>query len=214
MIALIKCHLQLTTIVQMKNQHDRILQTAGSLFAQSGIRSNTMDNLARHCGVSKNVLYEYFANKETLVRNVVEILISGIEQRLRISACIAPNAAMEMVNHFRHVQDYCGYLTPRFIWDLKKYHPDEYKLLQQLKNDKVVPFISQNLIRGMEEGIYRSDINTDLVSWLYPWQLENVFEKEWLYPHNRGELVRCINCLFLRGILNAKGDKLLPNTQE
>lgn len=198
----------------MKNQHTHIIQTAGSLFAQSGIRSNTMDDIARHCGVSKNVLYEHFTNKETLVRKVVEMLINSIEQHLRISAGIAPNAAMEMINHFRHVQDYSCQLTPRFIWDLKKYYPDEYKLLQQLKDDKVVPFINQNLERGMAEGIYHSDINTDLVSWIYPWQLEKAFEKEFLYPHSRGELVRCVNSLFLRGILNAKGDKLLPHIQD
>lgn len=198
----------------MKNQHTHIIQTAGSLFAQSGIRSNTMDDIAKQCNVSKNVLYEHFSNKAAVVKKVVEVLISGIEQHLRISACIAPNAAMEMINHFRYVQDYCSQLTPRFIWDLKKYYPDEYKLLQQLKDDKVVPFIKQNLARGIAEGIYRSDINTILVSWLYLWQIENAFETALLYTHSRGELVRCINCLFLRGILNAKGDKLLPVTQE
>lgn len=214
MTMLIKCHLGLTTIVRMKNQHAHIIQTAGSLFAQSGIRSNTTDDIAKHCGVSKNRLYEYFSNKDALVRKVVEVLISSIEQHLRISACIAPNAAMEMINYFRHVQDHCSQLTPRFIWDLKKYYPDEYKLLQQLKDDKVVPFIKQNLERGIAEGIYHSDINTNLVGWLYPWQLENAFEAELIYTHSRGELVRCINCLFLRGILNAKGDKLLPHTQQ
>jgi AcrR family transcriptional regulator len=195
----------------VKNQQTHIIQTAGLLFAQSGIKSNTMDDIAKHCHVSKNVLYEHFANKAAVVRQVVEGLISGIEQHIRISPSIAPNAAIEMMNHFRHVQEYCSQLTPRLIWDLKKHYPDEYKLLQQLKDNKVVPFISQNLLRGIEEGIYRSDINTNLVSWLYPWQLENSFEKELLYAHNRRELLQSINCLFLRGILSVKGHKLLLN---
>jgi AcrR family transcriptional regulator len=203
--------LKSATIAQMKNQQTHIIQTAGLLFAQSGIRSNTMDDIARQCGVSKKVLYEHFANKAAVVRKVVEVVISGIEQHIRISAGIAPNAAMEMMNHFRHVQEYCSQLTPRFIWDLKKRYPEEYGLLQRLKDEKVVPFIGQNLLRGIEEGIYRSDINMNLASWLYSWQLENCFEKELPYAHSRGELLKCINCLFLRGILSAKGHKLLLN---
>ena len=45
----------------------RIIAEASALFAKSGIKRLTMDDLAKHIGISKRTIYEHFKNKEELL---------------------------------------------------------------------------------------------------------------------------------------------------
>ncbi|MGB5929410.1 MAG: TetR/AcrR family transcriptional regulator, partial [Cyclobacteriaceae bacterium] len=51
---------------------DKIIHTAESLFLQYGIRSVTMDDIAKELGISKKTIYQYFSDKEEIVCNVTE----------------------------------------------------------------------------------------------------------------------------------------------
>ncbi|MDR1913421.1 MAG: TetR/AcrR family transcriptional regulator, partial [Clostridiales bacterium] len=41
--------------------------TAFDLFSQYGIKSVSMDDIARNAAISKRTLYEFFGDKETLL---------------------------------------------------------------------------------------------------------------------------------------------------
>ena len=49
---------------------DKILKGAEELFMRYGIRSISMDDIARHLTVSKKTLYQHFADKDDLVLSV------------------------------------------------------------------------------------------------------------------------------------------------
>ena len=51
---------------------EQIINTAFDLFSQYGIKSVSMDDVAKAAGISKRTLYESFEDKETL-------LIEGID---------------------------------------------------------------------------------------------------------------------------------------
>ena len=46
---------------------DKILAGSEALFMKYGIRSVSMDDIARHLAVSKKTLYQHFADKDELV---------------------------------------------------------------------------------------------------------------------------------------------------
>src|SRR5664279_5265812 len=48
-----------------------ILEQVRKLYHRYGIKSVTMDDVAKHLCISKKTLYEFFTDKEDLVRNVV-----------------------------------------------------------------------------------------------------------------------------------------------
>ena len=50
-----------------------ILEQVRRLYYRYGIKSVTMDDVAKHLNISKKTLYQYFADKEDLVRNIVEL---------------------------------------------------------------------------------------------------------------------------------------------
>ena len=70
----------------------RIAMAAGKLFEAKGIKTTTMDEIAKEAGYSKATLYVYFQNKEEIVGYLVlhsmvtlkEYLASALESRKNI----------------------------------------------------------------------------------------------------------------------------------
>ncbi|MGL5317339.1 MAG: TetR/AcrR family transcriptional regulator, partial [Bacteroidales bacterium] len=52
---------------------DRIIEVSFEQFALNGIKSVTMDEIARNMGISKRTLYENFKDKESLVRACIAL---------------------------------------------------------------------------------------------------------------------------------------------
>jgi AcrR family transcriptional regulator len=50
---------------------ERILIHANEMFMQYGLKSVSMDDIASRLGMSKKTIYQYFADKEGLVKEVV-----------------------------------------------------------------------------------------------------------------------------------------------
>ncbi len=53
-------------------QRDTILNTAADTFAQVGYASATMAQIAARCGVSKSLLYHYYASKDTILYDLLD----------------------------------------------------------------------------------------------------------------------------------------------
>ena len=69
---------------------EKILNGAVGLFMKYGLRSISMDDLARHLSVSKKTLYQHFADKEDLITIV---LSAHIESNRKQYEAIAENSA-------------------------------------------------------------------------------------------------------------------------
>jgi hypothetical protein len=62
-----------------------------------------------------------------------------------------------------------------------------------------MPFIQRCLQRGIEEEVFRPDIDKTNVAWLYCWQLQNVLEGDIFLPDQK-KVISGINDLFLYSI--------------
>jgi AcrR family transcriptional regulator len=51
-----------------------ITQTAYDLFMRYGFKAVTVDEIAKHAGISKKTLYENFSDKDTIVYAVLDII--------------------------------------------------------------------------------------------------------------------------------------------
>lgn len=60
---------------------ERILDAAASLFGQRGITETSTNRIAAEAGVSVGTVYRYFADREVIVEELLERLLSNIEQR-------------------------------------------------------------------------------------------------------------------------------------
>ena len=51
---------------------ERILEEAERLFWKYGVRSVTMEDIARKLGISKKTIYQHFSDKEQILYQVIE----------------------------------------------------------------------------------------------------------------------------------------------
>ncbi|NLZ39487.1 MAG: TetR/AcrR family transcriptional regulator [Firmicutes bacterium] len=59
-----------------------ILETAMKLFAEQGISKTSMNDIAKTAGITKGLVYYYFASKEELVAEVASFIVKEVNQRL------------------------------------------------------------------------------------------------------------------------------------
>jgi AcrR family transcriptional regulator len=180
---------------------------------QNGLHSVSMDDIASLSGISKRTLYENFQSKEMMINMIVNKLISRTSKYIRLCPDISPNAVKEIENFSEHIVGVLGILTPKFITDLKRYYPEAYDLLIDFRDNSIAPYIERCLRRGITEEIFRSDIDIRNAGWFYCWQIQNVLEGD-TSQADVNKIMENTNDLFLHGILNSKGLKLLSMNKQ
>lgn len=60
------------------DKRQAILETAAGLFAATGYDGTAMAEVARACGVSKALLYHYYASKEALLLDILRYHLTGL----------------------------------------------------------------------------------------------------------------------------------------
>lgn len=84
---------------------ETILKAAGPLLLKHGLRSTSMEAIARAAGVAKPTLYAYFADKGAVFTAIAEQIIAGRRSEflgaLGGDGGIAPRAAAALAAHFK-----------------------------------------------------------------------------------------------------------------
>jgi TetR/AcrR family transcriptional regulator, cholesterol catabolism regulator len=150
---------------------EKILYKSFELFKRFGLRSVTMDEVASHCGVSKKTVYQYFHDKEDLVRAVVETMTGEAERHCGTTRPLAQNAVHEIFMAMEMVQNMFSGVNPSMMNDLNKYYSNAAGALRKHKQEFMYNFIKKNLERGIAEGLYRPEINIEIIT---RYQLHNL----------------------------------------
>jgi AcrR family transcriptional regulator len=147
--------------------HERLLRTAESMFMRYGTKSVSMDDISREMGVSKKTLYKYCESKKDLVHQVIQHHHDQEQNLLKELRNTSSNAIEEMVRLNEYVSHMLKSFRPTIIYDLKKYHKSSWELMESLHNRFVYDSLFINLEKGKSEGLYREDVDSDLISRLY-----------------------------------------------
>ena len=193
----------------MKNIQNAIIQKASLLFARRGTQAIAMDDVAQECCISIKTMYLFFESKDDLVTKVVVAQITKTHQYLSIYNGMSPDAITELNNFFGCIEKMLDIFTPAFLRDIKKHLPDAYRLIENFKNESLIPFIHQNISRGINEETYKTDLIKDMAGKIYSWELHKAMEESYALVHSENQLVSNINNFFLQSLVNSKGKKLL-----
>jgi AcrR family transcriptional regulator len=197
----------LVYICSMNEELSNILRRVLGLYRKYGIRSVTMDDVSHELGISKKTLYQYIRDKDELVRKVIDLEISTRHDHMQERFKIDLNAIEELVEIARCVGYMLKGYSPVIEYDLKKYYPDLYVKLREIRRDYMHQFIYGNLKKGKEEGLYRENLDIDIISKLSVSHIDSIFESEvisvpeFLDPRFFFEFF----IYHLRGIANEKG---------
>ena len=178
----------------------KIIENATMLFSKHGTQCISINDISSYCGISKKTIYVYFESKELLIKEIVQMLLAERTETLESIQNISSDPLVEIEHLFDNIQKTIKVLTPLLTREIKQYYPNTYLLFLQFQKKKIQPFVIQNIQRGIHENIYRDDVDCKVVSLLYCWQLQNIYEST-LASMSVNELVNQTNKLFLRGIL-------------
>jgi AcrR family transcriptional regulator len=193
----------------MNDELKTILKKVRQLYRKYGIRSVTMDDVSHELGISKKTLYQFVHDKDDLVHKVVELEISDRQERMNISCSDDKNAIEQLLEIAKCISTMLKDYSAASEYDLKKYYPDLYIQVRDLRRNHVFRFISDNLKKGIEEGLYRNEIKVETVSRLNVALIDNMVDSEVIsIPEFMDPLF--FNEFFIyhiRGIVNSKGLK-------
>jgi AcrR family transcriptional regulator len=184
---------------------------AHELFNRYGIRSVSMDDIAAQLAMSKKTLYQYYADKDELVNAVFDIMLNDNKSQCIECSKIGENAIHEVFVSFDQMQELLTTMNPSVLFDMKKYHPSAFGKFEEFRNNFLYKLIKTNLERGIEEELYRNEIDTDILT---RYRLHTVllsFDPD-VFPSAKSNLVYIEQQLlehFLFGVATSKGEKLI-----
>jgi TetR/AcrR family transcriptional regulator, cholesterol catabolism regulator len=191
----------------MEPKCQEMLQQVTRLFMQYGIRSLTMDDIARHLGISKKTLYQCFEDKAEMVELS---MISHAEREAALVERIhseAPNAIEEMFLIVQQVGQQLQDVHPSILFDLEKYYPKADRVFKDFKQKTIRSVIERNMRDGMAQGLYRDNLNPRIISGMYVGRIDVFFDRELFPPNETNPMQVYIETMryHIRGIASEQG---------
>lgn len=186
-----------------------ILQQSLQLFSQFGIRNVSMDDIAKVTGLSKKTIYQYIRDKDELIYKTFEFELEN--------GC---NATTDIITNYDNALETLIKITewhanrvkstnPVAILEIQKYHPDVWALMIKNNQEHVIPNILRIITKGVEQGYFRENMNTQIVARLHVEKIRIMFDPN-IFPYtkyNLSEVYHTIQDLFIRSIVTNKGLK-------
>lgn len=148
----------------MEEKKKIIIDKAVEMFSRYGIRSVSMDDISGELGYSKKTLYQYFSDKQELVSKAMQFNIAEITNHFSDFKNDMRNAIEQFLCHRKLLLEKLSRYNQVLAFDLKKYFPSIYNDLKGFRREKLYKAHLANLLQGMEEGLYRPDLNAEMVA--------------------------------------------------
>jgi AcrR family transcriptional regulator len=195
----------------MNPEQLEIINRVKEMYFRYGIKSVTMDDVARELSISKKTLYQHFSDKEKLVDVVIEALV--VEKVYLVDKLIkeCPDAISEMVTIHNFMDKMSREHSYAMENDLRKYYPTVHNKILSTKRSKMYSTTSDNILRGQKEGFYRPEVNADIIAKTNVMRFENsmdtcIFTCEEMMTQ---DFINEILNYHVRGIATPKGIKRL-----
>lgn len=176
-----------------------------------GLKSVSMDDIARQLGMSKKTLYQFVSNKEELIGLVMEQNRCRDMEIVLRSAEEATDAIDEFLRNSRYFIKEMREVSPTTLYDLKKYYTRIWEEQMQSHVDEFMEGIAQNIRRGLEEGLYRDNLIPAVIAKFYAQTVMAIADTS-MFPARELPIDRIIHqhaVYHLHGILNKTGRKRL-----
>lgn len=202
--------------MEEQDNKEKLLKGAEDLFMRYGVRSITMDDIARHLGISKKTIYQHFADKDDVVVSVAKSRLEKQRQQFDKVTAESKNSVEEMVKLSYCIKENMRDTNPSVLFDMQKYHQRAWNVWLEFKHKFIRQSVIQSLKRGIDEGYFRADINIDILVTMRLEVVQMAFDNM-IFPRDQFNLTEVQSHLFdhfVYGILTEKGKKLYQKYKE
>lgn len=196
----------------MSDLKNLIKNKATHCFLRFGFRSVTMDDLANQLGISKKTLYQNFTTKEELLHEVLKDKEKERDAKMESFAKSASNPVEMLYGVFQEMLEESEKQSPNYIFDLKKYYHQVWEYFIQKIEKTSIERIKANIKEGKKQGLYRAEINEDIIAGLF-YHNAIMFTEQEMIPSNviqRRTFIKEMLEYHLHGICTDAGRSLIP----
>jgi TetR/AcrR family transcriptional regulator, cholesterol catabolism regulator len=190
-----------------------ILEQVGRLYHRYGVKSVTMDDVASQLGISKKTIYEFFTDKEDLVKQVLLFehdyscgFLHAIEDKKF-------NAIEELFEVYKMINAMLREFNPSMEYDIRKYYPNLFLKIRELRRKRMYESVYNNLNQGKKEGLYRKDLNSKVIAKLHVFRTEILMDND-MFTQEELTSFTMFHEIFvyhLHGILSHEGRSFFEN---
>jgi len=193
---------------------DRIIDISKKLFLQHGFRNVTIDEICRNLNISKKTFYQYFSQKEELIachlasiremhqktylknegneKDVIERFLDDIKFIVKFDVASEGN-----MSRLKNV-----------FYELEKYYPELYSEHNKKMGKIVTNNVSAYLKKGIEEGLFRDDLDVEFMTEFWKLQMKNLYWKLKDTGRSTSDILKFCADVFIRSVANEKGMKI------
>lgn len=189
-------------------QRYHVIDMAGKMFAELGIRAVRMDDVAAALGMSKRTLYEMFADKEELLLEGLKLKEERKGEFVAQVVATADNVLEIVLRLYQHGMDQMKNIHPTLYLDIKKY-PKVADFLKQQK-EQGAENSKKFYQTGIQQGLFRTDINFEIFQFLMDLSMNGFLNsKVMMEKWTLSEVLDTVVRVNMRGICTEKGMRIL-----
>ena len=140
---------------------DKIINKATEMFLKLGFKSVTMDDIACEMCISKKTIYKFFTNKEVLIEEGNNVFHEKINKGMNEIMAKSDNAIQENFNIRNMFVEMFKIADKSPLYQLKKHYPAIYQKVMAQETEICTECFRQNILKGINQGLYRKDIEVE-----------------------------------------------------
>jgi TetR/AcrR family transcriptional regulator, cholesterol catabolism regulator len=175
-----------------------------------GVRGVTMDDIARGAGVSKKTIYQEFGDKEQLI---FEVFTETLESDAKVFDEMFINSTGiidHLVKMSRFIRGKFAHMHPMVLNEIQRYYPRCWQKFEEFKKNHALQGLIDLMEKGKEEGLFRKEINSEILATLRLEQITLSFDPMRFPPEkfNMLDVQMQLFDSFIFGILTEKGKQV------
>lgn len=145
---------------------EKYTEQAFNLFKEKGLMLN-MEHIALCLGITKKTLYNNFSSKQELIGTVMGYFYADLDKKIQISFQKRENAIQAFYEVAHIINSEITKLGQQLLKDISLYHSSPSLFSFTDRMNFYSKLVKENLSRGMEEGLYRKNLDVDYSTLFY-----------------------------------------------
>lgn len=176
-------------------------------FSRFGVRTVTMEDLARLAGVSKKTIYQEFADKKELINETFKNILEEDRKKMAFIVESGDGVIEHLVKTSKMMRERLQNMNPIAILEIQKYFPESWKMFEDFKSNVIMNDLMNVIQLGKDLGYFRVEIDSEILAKARMNQITSCFDPaNFTDPnYNLVEEQMVLMDHFLHGIFTEKG---------
>jgi len=146
---------------------DLMLEQIKTLFFEFGIKNLNMDDISHKLGISKKTLYRFVKSKEDLIARIFDYEEKKWAETMNMVSSQEVNAIEKLFKVSLLAYEEMKRFNPMLMFEMRKYYESLFNSYQTKRLAHISTSMRVNLEKGIREGLYRKEVNSDAVIAIY-----------------------------------------------